>query len=359
MKTNYCSLFLLILFLCSCNSAIDSSKGERIVAFKNIELPAETECSLQENIFVVGGSPSDLAFFRDSSFLLSIGRDLVWYNKEGIQLKKFGQYGEGPGEYFLPDKFYITSDYVYVWCKESLKLIIYDLEGNFINEHRFVKHAIQNFVVWKDKYICFLLDGTVEDKRIDIYEIEKEKPVWSAYYRNGIDDILSISSFSGGIAVVNNKLSWCYPSSIKLHECDLAAIQTDWEETESNRFLDPEFSVKVKEVPSRQDMNSDPKKIFDYIRNNSRITQVFSLGGKPAILAEVGKSEIVNDTLSREKRKIKCYSFSEDRQNVTSFTFDYPRNCGLIKGINNKIYFLTGEYVGEDTLKIELKKITL
>lgn len=351
------SLLLLIfapLMFC-CNSRVNNESVE-IKDSEYIGLPIETMCVLRENLFVIGGLPSDLAFFKDSSFLLSVGRDLVLYDKEGSQMKRFGQYGEGPGEYMLPEKLCITSKYVYVWCKESLKLLMYDLDGNFVNEYRYFKHAIQNFVVWEDKYVCFLLNGDIEDKRIDVYEIEKNRSVWAAYHKNNVDDIFSVSSFSGGITIVDNKLYWCYPSSICLYEYDLETACPDRKEMKSYSYMDTQFSVDIKNAPPKEELNRDPRKIFNFIRNNSRTTQMFNMNNHPAIFAEIGKSEIINETLSRENRKIKYYSFTDNGKFVKSYVFDYPRDCGLIKGVNDDIYFLTGKYEG-DSLNAKLMKM--
>ena len=183
----------------------------------HIKIHYDTLCIMKENLTIVGGSPSDFSILNDSSYLLSIGKDLLLYNKQGEQTKIVGNYGEGPGEYLSPDRLFVSSKFIYVWCKQLLKLITYDLTGHFVKEYRFDKTAIVDFAIWEDQYVCFLLDGHVENKKISIYNLSNGKEIKTICHENKTDDILFISKFAGGLSVNQNRFSWIYPSKLQIH----------------------------------------------------------------------------------------------------------------------------------------------
>ena len=78
----------------------------------HIKIHYDTLCIMKENLTIVGGSPSDFSILNDSSYLLSIGKDLLLYNKQGEQTKIVGNYGEGPGEYLSPDRLFVSSKFI-------------------------------------------------------------------------------------------------------------------------------------------------------------------------------------------------------------------------------------------------------
>lgn len=355
MRLLHLYIFILSLLVYGCNNPSSNPARGKIVSHQFLNASIDTICAPKENLFVLGGAPTDIVFINNN-FLLAIGSHLVLYDNNGMQIKEFGEYGSGPGEYIKPSKLYISSKNIYVWCEQSLKLLIYDLNGNYITEHKYIQHAIKNFTVWKDKYVCFLIYGHPENKRIDIYDIESQKHIRTINQDDDSDDILAIANLSGGIFTMDDTLYWCNPSSTKIYNLPL---NNPKHSTINNiTFMDHDFRINKEDCPSKEDMNKSPGAVFDYIRNNSRIIQAFAKKDTIILLAETGKSEYQNKTVDHKNRKMKYYTLVNNNDTIKSFTFDYPLNYGFIKGQDKNINILTGYYT-EDSLIMNLSKFDI
>lgn len=355
MRLLHLYIFILSLLVYGCNSPSGNLSIDKITSHQFINPSIDTICTPKENLFLLGGAPADIGFINDN-FLLAIGSHLVLYNNNGMQIKEFGRYGSGPGEYIKPSKLYISSKNIYIWCEQSLKLLVYDLNGNYITEHKCIQHAIKNFIVWKDKYVCFLIYGHPENKRIDIYNIKNQKHIRTIKQDDNTDDILAIANLSGGIFAMNDTLYWCNPSSTAIYNLSL----NDPKHSTINNFtfIDHDFKINKENTPSKEKINNSPSVAFDYIRNNSRIIQAFNKNDTIILLAETGISEYQNKIIDHKKRKIKYYTLVNNSETINSFTFDYPCNYGFIKGQDKNINILTGYYT-EDSLIMSLSKFDI
>lgn len=66
---------------------------------------------------------------------------IALYSEDGSLIRKIGRKGQGPGEYFAPQSISICNNYLFCYDIENLKIIKYDLSGNFQNEFRLTGKA--------------------------------------------------------------------------------------------------------------------------------------------------------------------------------------------------------------------------
>jgi len=103
------------------------------------------------------GRIDKVVFYNKKIFILdrSISKAIFIFTEQGDYLSKIDQLGEGPGEFREPYDFIINSksNQIIVYCKKNMKLICYDLNGEFNTESK-IELSFRSFEMNQDNY-CF------------------------------------------------------------------------------------------------------------------------------------------------------------------------------------------------------------
>jgi len=96
------------------------------------------------------GSVKSIQIYEDYIFILdnNVAKGLFQFNKEGHFLKRFGNIGNGPGEYIEPTDFTlnIKDKILYILDSQTQKIIMYDLiTGSYIKDVRIADGRYKSF----------------------------------------------------------------------------------------------------------------------------------------------------------------------------------------------------------------------
>lgn len=303
-------------------------------------------CLLEENIDLIGKTISDFQLLTDSTFLLVSRKNVYIYSKNGVQLGLVGKAGDGPHQYLSPDKIYVSEKYVYIWCRAQRKVFVYTKTGKYISEYSTESQSILTFSIYKDQFLCCLLEGTEEDKIIDIYDLQNLKSVKSIYSEDQQDRLLSLAQFSGGLVLSNDMLYWSVPSKLTLHALNLK--KQDGKELIYG-FQDRDFVVEKLTTDISALINDRKSEVLDFFRLNSRIIQIDYFENEFYIIAETGIIDRrIDGTFDYSNRKIKIYVLDENCKPINSYKLNYPLYCGLIKVIRGELYVLKADFSDND-----------
>ena len=83
---------------------------------------------------------------RKNIYILDSERGrVVKFDKTGKYITSFARNGQGPGELLNPISISVKADTVFVGCKDNLKLVKFDIEGNFAGEIQ-IQHIPPQFM---------------------------------------------------------------------------------------------------------------------------------------------------------------------------------------------------------------------
>jgi len=99
---------------------------------------------------VLIGNITSMQVYKDSIFILDniSSNGLFLFNKEGRFLKRYGNIGQGPGEYLKPTDFSldVKSNKVYILDSKSQNILIYNLSsGSYINTIHIVNRRFKSY----------------------------------------------------------------------------------------------------------------------------------------------------------------------------------------------------------------------
>ncbi|MDR0538748.1 MAG: 6-bladed beta-propeller [Tannerellaceae bacterium] len=345
----------LIVVSCKNNNIKDKSYMANI-SIEECSFIDVTRCALQENIDILGGI-SSINFIDDKYFVIATEKpsEIFIYNINGRQIKKIDKNGDGPYEYITPSIIRTCENKIYVWCKAQLKLIVYDIEGNGLGEHRFDR-AINNFIPYNN-FVSMYVIGDYRKPFIKIFDLKNSKQIHATGIVTNEQILLNIMYAAGGISVFDDNIY--YISSDKL-EVKSININTFKEESIIKIKSDPEFVVKtIKEEPANIINNNKPAMI-DYLNNNSIVSGIFTSEEYIIILSEVGVyNQLENNRLETKRRYNKFYVL--DRKSPTR-VYAFKKSIETLNSLytlhNNNLFYIKEDFSKED-MRYELREMSL
>lgn len=331
-------LHIIIIFycLCSCNEKKDVYKN---ILIDNKETIIEANFSslifkLNENKILLGEILS-FDFINNKNIIVSTKNpgNLIIYDDKKNQVKEINRVGRGPYEYINPAIVKAYEKKIYIWCSSLLKLIVYNIDGTPHKEYQNFKGAITDFSIYNNK-IFFYMAGGNRESIIQIYDLEKKEIYKRIGQPSNEDLILNTLSCSGANTLFKNR--FIYASSSKL---DLNIVNTFSYSVDKIKIIDPEFIIdKIDKDPILL-MNTDRKKAYDYILENSVVIGMYSLNNVLILMSENGYVSQVNNAMDNSNRFVKVYIFDTKfkLQKVFKFNHNYENNRCL--------YLDNGEYL--------------
>ena len=320
----YSLSLLIIINLAYCSYSDNNNLSN--LQFKNILTNGEYEfiCKLNENIGFIDGKVNDFSMLTDTTFILSNNSRIYLYNINGEQIQTIGLQGRALGEYISANKLYISDNYIYVWCAMSLKLIVYDKNGDFIKEYNGFDSSITRFVVLNDKTVYFYGNG--DQKHIKIYDLTNKKYISQFGNYSDADRLLLFNSLTAGICINNNEVLYLEPSKLIVSSI-LDTIKKD-----IFNIIDPDFKVDV-DVDAEELMAPPYIKAIEYTQNNSTVTGIHSFNNKIYLVVETGttKFDPTNKIMDFTKRKVNVFKIDSQYNPIEKIVYDYPLDMAIIK----------------------------
>ncbi|MDR1887272.1 MAG: 6-bladed beta-propeller [Prevotellaceae bacterium] len=166
----YLYLFLAVFCLAGCNSGGNQQNAGDIEIYRLDRSNQQLSSALFDSVSFVT-LKEDNEFFSRIDKLIIHGEYIyildVWsvnsllvFDNTGAFVRKIGNRGDGPGEYTRLYDFDVDFSFIYLYDYNKMRMLKYDLQGNFINETA-VPFFMQGFKVLKNrKYLCAPANGS-------------------------------------------------------------------------------------------------------------------------------------------------------------------------------------------------------
>ncbi|WP_139279669.1 6-bladed beta-propeller [Tangfeifania diversioriginum] len=306
-------------------------------------MPKENICSLDENISYLSNINS-FSFIDRSHFVVSTSNpsSVIVYNTDGQQIRKIDYVGKGAFEFINPAIVKSYENNIYVWCSTTLRLLIFDMFGNPIKEFSNFKRAISNFCVYKN-YICFYMSGGYKEKLIEVYDLTENRYLKSFVTPTDEHIILSMMSCSGGITMSGSNVIFMNASQLVVNSVDLYSFSQY-----SKEIKDKEFSTQTLGKDAIELINSNRKKAFNYIYDNSLVTGIFSVSDDIILKTEIGKYDLNRNNMDVSERYDKFYVLDKKLNLKYTLKTKLSNNRCLYSSNENNLYSIKLINSGED-----------
>ncbi|MBA4411651.1 MAG: 6-bladed beta-propeller [Bacteroidota bacterium] len=302
---------LLLIFLVACVSC--GNKKLPNLSNYNGNLKYNKICQLSEKPNLLGQITS-INFIDSSHFVISTknSSNVFIYNTNGDQIKKIAKIGKGPNELLSPTIVRVYDSKIYVWCANLLKLVVFDINGNPLNEYVNFKKGLKNFEIFKNYFCCFT-GGGFKGSIISIFDMNKN--VIIKEYGNATNEqrLLSILEGAGGISLTRTGLLYSAPDQLSITSINLS----DWSES-TKKYFDNEFVVKKIDMDGVEFFNSKPREALEYIYKNSIVTGIFPSDNGYILKTEVGEYSVNKNIVDFSKRYDKFYFLDKNMKLISA-----------------------------------------
>ncbi|MDD3744014.1 MAG: 6-bladed beta-propeller [Lentimicrobiaceae bacterium] len=207
---------------------------------------------------------------------------IIIYNFEGKPIRTIGRTGKGPFEYLSPSIVKSFKSRLYVWCDQSLKLIIFDVEGNPIEEVKGLTSAIKSFEIVDDN-IFFFNHGN-HKYIISIFNLSSRKNIINLGSGSEEHKLLSLAPCAGGITTMNDTIYF-----ITADDLTVCGINKKDFKLEKWKVEDKSFKVKPTKSNAEFTINENREAAVEYLLENPRITGLMHYHNRLLVKLEMGK----------------------------------------------------------------------
>lgn len=319
----------------SCNSEKSSSI---IVSDSNSALEFDSLTVLAENIGLLGELNSFTFIDKDKIIVSSLNPSKVYlYSIDGKQIKEISNSGSGPNEFLEPTLVKSDKSNIYVWCRNQLKLTVFDFEGTPIKEYSGFKKAISDFVPYNDD-IYFFITGGHSGPFIERFSLSENKITNVLGHATELHKLIGTMECSGGLASNENKLFFVSPDRLELNEVDLKDMSTSTIRLSDSEFYSPDFHQNAVTL-----MNEDRIKVLDILEKSSWVTGLFVVKNLRIIKTEVGEYDFHNRGTNRSPRSDKYYILNDKFQVIETMKSEKDFNTSncLFSSTNEGLYSIS------------------
>jgi hypothetical protein len=307
MKNYYLFLLACMLFF-SCTGT-DSHNLAEIEDFAD-GFPMENVCELSNNPNLLG-ELSSFHLVDEESFVVSAVQPsvVVLFDKHGEQLRNIGRQGRGQFEYLTPSLVRSFNGFIYVWCSNSLKLIVFTKYGEAVKEYHFTR-AVKDFAVHNNIMFIYKGDDPVERRIVSLYDLDAGEFLTHAYgERTNEHDILNSSFCAGAMLLDGGHLYFAPSDRTRLYQVNLADFSLSEFSTDA-----PGFQREIVDKPLDEFMQ-DVFTSVKYLFGSDVVTGLFKASGQIVMMAETGEIEMQGlDITDYSKRRTMFYVFDENNQ---------------------------------------------
>lgn len=315
-------LLLSFCFL-SCSSNESFTEGNKRVI-----------CQLQENLVPIGQLESLCT--RDSTFIVSTGDELIFYDNHGNQKTIVNKKGRSRYEYIDASIVRCHNENTYVWCPYLMKFIAYDSSGEGISECRY-SSAVFDFLPYDGKIFIYT-EGIRQNHIIDVLDFSTGAIVDSLVRTTKEHEVLlmqastaPISLFEDGVFFSPRDRLEIYRYSITEGSCKSVA------EIQSSSFISTPFTLGS--------IDGDVLKSVSYTFKNSYTVGLAVKDSQYLILATEGSANLENDfTLTNKSLYSSLYTIK--RGNTSEqLVFKDLVNPRLVSSYNGSLFCIEHEII--------------
>lgn len=315
-------LFTTILFI-GCSKKVSPTITEAQV---------QIICKLSDNISLVG-SPESLSVYDEGFTVISNPGKVLQFDFHGNQIGELGRSGNAKYEYNLPYVVRSYNDSIYIWSANSLKFIVYSMDGVPHSEYKY-ESAIRDFVPTDNKIFIYS-SGTRDSYIIDVYSKKLESIVDTV--GTSSDEHLTLLSRTSVAPIINadNHILFAPKDRMQVMKYDhmFNKVETLYD-ISSNTFV-------ISNVNNAKSLLSNRNKRTDYLMNNSYTVCIICDGPNPKILAVEGKEEddSINRRVSYDNRYYTLYDLKSGAP-IAHYAYNSLGPQYLFSQHNGSLYFL-------------------
>lgn len=159
-------IFFTIVLIVSCGRPTSSTDSNQISFITNVDLNFDldnlsplTDFIKSEHHIVLETNDSCLINgigrieFMNDTIVLQSGQEVFSFDKNGKWITNFMNQGQGPEEYIQIDGLRVMSGLIYILDRNSKKIVVYTLNGSYVNSIRLEYEFIDFFLPDKDTIV--------------------------------------------------------------------------------------------------------------------------------------------------------------------------------------------------------------
>lgn len=300
-------------------------------------------CELQENRAAIG--PLNSFCFVDSTTFATVSggnSSIQLYDMDGVQKCSIQRQGRGQFEYINPAIIRSCNDKLYVWCNMSLKFVVFDRNGQPLDEYRY-SSAIKDFIPFGDYIVIY---GTSEGPQqlIHLFDTKTQTVVCESGDVTTEHALLAVNNSTAPFCNTGSELYYMPLDQLSLYTLSLP-FSEDAEPCKIRTLDSKSFQVSKLPGAASEMMNADRMKAFEYLQENSYVEACYKIGSRFVVKTIEGSFSVdANGTPRNRDRHCTFYLF--DAQNECKkieCSWDSFYQSTLSTSYGNKIYFITNE----------------
>lgn len=312
------NLLLIVLVLCmSCAKSSDFQT--------TIELNIDSH-QLRENLKLISEPISIATLSNQENVVITEKGQVVIFLKDGNQKVVLENKGDGELELRNPSLVFSYQDGFMIWCRDLLKMVAFDSEGNPIEEYFGFNHSIKKFVV-KENLIFTYINTLVDKLFIQIYDMKEGKIIKEIGNTVNEQLISNLNSCSGGITLYNDQIVFASSNSLNLY-----VVEGDEYQIKEIEISDYDFNeLKISEDAENL-INSSQRKAIEMSLSSAVVTGLFQVGTDLLVLGEVGEMTISGSALNSKNRKSFIWKLDKEFNIMGKYYYglDPSISCKLI-----------------------------
>lgn len=312
------NLLLIVLVLCmSCAKSSDFQT--------TIELNIDSH-QLRENLKLISEPISIATLSNQENVVITEKGQVVIFLKDGNQKVVLENKGDGELELRNPSLVFSYQDGFMIWCRDLLKMVAFDSEGNPIEEYFGFNHSIKKFIV-KENLIFTYINTLVDKPFIQIYDMKEGKIIKEIGNTVNEQLISNLNSCGGGITLYNDQIVFASSNSLNLY-----VVEGDEYQIKEIEISDYDFNeLKISEDAENL-INSSQRKAIEMSLSSAVVTGLFQVGTDLLVLGEVGEMTISGSALNSKNRKSFIWKLDKEFNIMGKYYYDLDPSisCKLI-----------------------------
>jgi hypothetical protein len=307
---------------------------------------------LLENISLTAEPTSTALISNGEMVSVTEKGQIVIYSIDGNQIKVLDKKGEGDLELKNPTLVSTFKDGFLVWCRDLLKMVAFDSEGNPIEEYFGFNHSIKKFVV-KENLIFTYINTLVDKPFIQIYDTNEGEIIKEIGNTVNEQVISNLNSCGGGLTLYNDQIIFISSNSLNLY-----VVDGDEHQIREIKISDKDFNELRINEDAADLINNNQRNAIEMSLGSAVVTGLFQVGADLIVLGELGEMSVSGNTLKSNDRKSFIWKLDSDFKITGKYYFDLNPSISC-KLVSSGTDFLTRiiEKQGEEEMDYYLEKL--
>ena len=285
--------------------------------------------------------------------LSNIKQSIAIFDTRGQLISTFCHAGRSNKEYVHADKIILSESKVFIWDSSTLRCLIYDLDGGYVDSLGPFKTNVRSIDVIGNFLIFYDLGKS--DNLIEIFDKEKKEFISSTGLISSEQKVLSIIPSPGPFAVDGNMIYYMTTDKLNLFCADFPDCSKE----------EKLFSLKSKSfiretVIDHKAITKNISKLNEYHDRCSRIIGLISVNGLFYIFTKEGRTETIGHRIKDIDSHVCLYAVNRTGEIKSKTNHETPPVAPeLLKCINGNMYYLVSVPLSESEEKHILHRIIL